>query len=60
MGRVSLRDFRACLGQGPLSLRRIQVNKVLVVDHLGWNIPVPTMFCSTWKVGIIFVFISII
>jgi len=23
--------------------------KVLVMDHLGRNIPVPTMFCSTWK-----------
>ena len=33
-----------------LPLRHIQINKVLVVDHLGRNLPVPTLFCSTWKV----------
>ena len=50
-GRVSLQDFRAALSHGPLSLRYIQLDKVVVVDHLGRNIPVPTMFCSTWKVS---------
>ena len=50
-GHINLKDFHACSNQGPLSLRHIQVDKILVVDHLGWNIPVPTIFCSTWKVG---------
>ncbi|KIM81318.1 hypothetical protein PILCRDRAFT_507981 [Piloderma croceum F 1598] len=31
------------------SLRNIQVTKILVLDHLGQYIPVPTMFCSTWE-----------
>jgi hypothetical protein len=50
-GHVSLKDFHAYLQHGPRSLRHIQVNKVLVVDHLGRNIPVPAVFCSTWQVG---------
>jgi hypothetical protein len=49
-GRVSLRDFFACLGEGPNFLCHIRVNSILVVDHLGQNIPVPTNFCSTWEV----------
>jgi hypothetical protein len=53
-GRVSLKDFHALLQQGPESLRHIQIDNILVVDHLGRNIPVPTMFCSTWKVDFIF------
>jgi hypothetical protein len=50
--RVSIKDFFAYLSQGPSSLHHIQVDKILVVDHLGRNIPVPTIFCSTWRVGI--------
>ena len=50
-GRVSLRDFYRSLSDGPPSLQHIQVASILVVDHLGRNIPVPTMFCSTWEVG---------
>ena len=30
----------------------VEINKVLVVDHLGRNLPVPMLFCTTWKVGI--------
>jgi hypothetical protein len=52
-GRVSLGEFRAYLNQGPAtaSLHNIQVTNILVMDHLGQNIPIPTMFCSTWEVG---------
>jgi hypothetical protein len=33
-GSVSLKFFQACLRQGPLSLRHVQVNlKITVVDH---------------------------
>ena len=52
-GRVSLKDFHTLLQLGPESLRHIQIDNILVVDHLGRNIPVPTMFCSTWKVDFI-------
>ncbi|KIM76410.1 hypothetical protein PILCRDRAFT_649108 [Piloderma croceum F 1598] len=48
-GRFPLMDFLSYLRQGPSFLRYIQVHTVLVVDHLGQNIPVPTMFCSSWK-----------
>ena len=51
-GRVSLGEFRTFLNQKPVtaSLRNIQVSKILVMDHLGQNIPIPTMFCATWEV----------
>lgn len=51
-GRASLEEFSTYFRQGPASasLRNIQVTKILVMDHLGQNIPVPTMFCSTWEV----------
>jgi len=48
-GRVPPKIFHALLRQGPSSFYHIQVDKILVVDHLGRNIPVPTMFCGTWK-----------
>jgi hypothetical protein len=47
---LSLKDFYTYLQQGPDCLRHIQVDTVLVVDHLGRNIPVPTLFCSKWEV----------
>ena len=50
---VSIERFSASLRQRLLPLRHIQINKVLVVDHLGRNLPVPTLFCSTWKVDLI-------
>jgi hypothetical protein len=33
-------------------LGHIKLDTVRVVDHLGQNIPVPTIFCSTWQVCI--------
>jgi hypothetical protein len=50
-GRVSLREFLARLKEGSDFLHDIQIHKVLVVDHLGRNIPVPIVFCSSWKVS---------
>jgi len=50
-GRVSLSYFLACLKDGPSFLGHIRLDTVLVVDHLGERIPVPTMFCATWNVG---------
>lgn len=49
-GRVSLDVFYHLLKQKLPSLRHIQLETVSVVDHLGRTIPVPTMFCFTWKV----------
>lgn len=51
-GHVSLEEFSTYFSQGPASasLRNIQVTKILVMDHLGQNIPVPITFCSTWEV----------
>jgi hypothetical protein len=49
-GSVSLKKFRAFVSRGPASLRHIQVTSINVVDHLGKNLPVPTMFCTSWKV----------
>jgi len=37
------------VSQGPSSLQHIRGNHIIVVDHLGRNIPIPTGFCSTWK-----------
>jgi hypothetical protein len=51
-GQVSIARFYHSLSHYMLPLRHIQINKVLVVDHLGRNIPVPTLFCSTWKVDL--------
>jgi len=50
---VPIERFSASLRQRLLPLHHIQINKVLVVDHLGRNLPVPTLFCSTWKVDFI-------
>jgi hypothetical protein len=51
--RVSLQRFHTLLSQRLPFLRHIQVNALLVVDHLGRNIPVPTQFCSTWEVSFV-------
>jgi hypothetical protein len=51
--RVSLQKFHTLLSQRLPFLRHVQVNAVLVVDHLGRNIPVPTQFCSTWEVSFV-------
>lgn len=52
-GHLSLNQFHALLGQRLTSLHHISVETVSVVDHLGRDIPVPTIFCSTWKVGFV-------
>jgi hypothetical protein len=49
-GRVSIKDFRDYFSRGPASLHDIPVTNIQIVDHLGQNIPVPIMFCSSWKV----------
>jgi hypothetical protein len=51
IGRVSLNEFHGYFRQCPACLHGIQVTKVLLVDHLGNKIPVPVMFCSSWKVN---------
>lgn len=47
---VSIEEVHVVLGQGPNSLRHIQENSV---DHLGTNISISILFCSTWQVNII-------
>ena len=50
-GQISLRDFNSFWRQGPPSLHHIKLDKITVEDHLGRNIPVPTILCSAWQVG---------
>jgi hypothetical protein len=47
---VSLHKFHDLCNQRLPFLGHIKLNAVQVVSHLGDIIPVPTMFCSTWKV----------
>ena len=49
-GHASLEEFRGLLNRRLPFLSHIKLSAVYVVDHLGQNIPVPAMFCSTWKV----------
>ena len=49
-GHESLKCFHDLLNRRLPSMGHIQINAVQVVDHLGCIIPVPTIFCSTWKV----------
>lgn len=51
---LSLHDFYTYLQQGSRSLHHIQVDAVLVTDHLGRTIRIPTVFCSDWKVEYFF------
>ena len=44
---------RVCLQNGPRSIRGIKDNTIDVVDPLGETIPVPTLFCMTWEVGLL-------
>jgi len=48
-GPVSLRRLRDLFNQR-LFLGHVRLNAIEVVSHLGDIIPVPTIFCSTWKV----------
>jgi hypothetical protein len=49
-GHVPLARFRDLLTQRLPFLGHIKINSIHVVDHLGQSIPVPTIFCSNWKV----------
>ena len=49
-GQVSLKLFHTFLSERLPHLGHIQLYSVQVVDHLGRIIPVPTQFCSSWKV----------
>jgi hypothetical protein len=51
-GPVSMSDVLGSLRQNQRSLGHMHENTVLVVDHLGKDIPVPISFCSTWEVRI--------
>ncbi|KZP12973.1 hypothetical protein FIBSPDRAFT_936589 [Athelia psychrophila] len=46
---VALADFYSLLQQEWASLRHIKVDTVIVVDHLGRNLPVPKIFCNSWQ-----------
>ena len=47
---LTLKEFRAYFRRGPASLRDIQITSIKILDHLGNDIPVPIMFCSSWGV----------
>lgn len=49
-GRVSLARFHAILTRRLPFLGHIKLNAVTVVSHLGDVIPVPDIFCTSWKV----------
>ncbi|KAF7983211.1 hypothetical protein HWV62_23486 [Athelia sp. TMB] len=44
-----LAAFYDILKQESTDLRHIVVDAICVVDHLGRKLPVPTIFCSSWK-----------
>ncbi|KZP08420.1 hypothetical protein FIBSPDRAFT_1052392 [Athelia psychrophila] len=48
-GKTALADFYSLFAQESASLRHIQVDTVIVIDHLGRNLPVPTIFCNSWQ-----------
>ena len=49
-GHVSLDTFFSTLRERLPALCHIKLESISVVDHLGQTIPLPTVFCSTWKV----------
>jgi hypothetical protein len=52
-GHVSFRRFHDWFSQRLPFLGHVKINAVNVVNHLGDVIPVPDVFCSTWKVPMI-------
>ncbi|KZP26726.1 hypothetical protein FIBSPDRAFT_1040489 [Athelia psychrophila] len=46
---VVLADFYSLFEQEAASLRHIPLDAVIVIDHLGRNLPMPTMFCNSWQ-----------
>jgi hypothetical protein len=53
-GYVSLKRFHDLFSQRLPFLGHIKLNAVYVLSHLGDIIPVPIVFCYTWKVSISF------
>ena len=49
-GFVSLSRFHDIYSRRLTSLYHIKLNSVDIISHLGQTIPIPTIFCSTWKV----------
>lgn len=47
---AELANFHFLLEQESASLQHIKVDAVIVIDHLGRNLPVPLIFCSSWQV----------
>lgn len=47
---LSLHELNTYIRFGPDSLHHIQVDTVSVMDHLGWKLLVPTIFCFSWEV----------
>jgi hypothetical protein len=50
IGPVTLQRFHDLFSTRRPFLGHIKLNTVDVLSHLGDIIPIPTMFCSTWKV----------
>ena len=49
-GADCVKKFHDLLQPHLPSLCHIPLNVVQIIDHLGCIIPVPILFCSTWKV----------
>lgn len=50
IGSISRSAFFDAIDAGPSYLNTIKLHTVIVMDHLSREIPVPMIFCSTWKV----------
>jgi hypothetical protein len=50
-GPVPLSRLLNALRQNSSSLEHIREHTITIIDHLGTNIPMPFLFCSTWEVG---------
>ncbi|KZP08415.1 hypothetical protein FIBSPDRAFT_262250 [Athelia psychrophila] len=48
-GNTALAEFYSLFAQESASLRHIHIDTVIVIDHLGRNLPVPTIFCKSWQ-----------
>ncbi|KZP32558.1 hypothetical protein FIBSPDRAFT_1036711 [Athelia psychrophila] len=46
---AELANFAFLYKQELASLQHIQVDVVIVIDHLARHLPVPTIFCKSWK-----------
>lgn len=48
---AELADVYVLLVQGSKSLQHLNVEAIIVLDHLGRTLPVPTIFCNSAQVG---------